>query len=344
MTGAQVLASNSRATAPWASRYRARARDASARIGRARGDPRRGSHRLAAAPDAVRHRPGRRPARRSASRSATTCRSRPATSRTTRSSRSSGRSPTRTRSTAPTSPSHLAEWVLRRTGPLTSTVAEVVAFVRTRPGLPAADIQFHIGAAYYEDHGAETYDGHCAIDRARARVARRRRGRVWLRSADPAGEAAHPHQLLVRARRRAPRSSPACSWRARSPRRAAVREIIVCASSSPGPTRATVTGPRGRPAPAPELIYHPSARAGWATRRDAVVDSELRVRGLEGLRVVDASVMPLIPGGNTNAPTIMIAERAADLIRGRVPESATAPNVARDDRSWPTPAARAAIR
>ena len=50
---------------------------------------------------------------------------------------------------------------------------------------------------------------------------------------------------------------------------------------------------------------------------DAVVDSELRVHGIEGLRVVDASVMPVIPGGNTNAPTVMIAERAADLIRGR---------------------------
>ena len=50
----------------------------------------------------------------------------------------------------------------------------------------------------------------------------------------------------------------------------------------------------------------------------AVVDSQLRVHGLDGLRVVDASVMPLIPGGNTNAPTIMVAERAADLIRGRV--------------------------
>ena len=50
-------------------------------------------------------------------------------------------------------PKPLAEWVLRRTGPLTSSVAEVVAFVRTRPGLPAADVQFHMGAAYYEDHG-----------------------------------------------------------------------------------------------------------------------------------------------------------------------------------------------
>ena len=48
----------------------------------------------------------------------------------------------------------MAEWLLRRSGPLTSTVAEVVAFVRTRGGLPAADIQFHMGAAYYEDHGA----------------------------------------------------------------------------------------------------------------------------------------------------------------------------------------------
>jgi choline dehydrogenase len=60
------------------------------------------------------------------------------------------------------------------------------------------------------------------------------------------------------------------------------------------------------------------------TAPEAVVDSRLRVHGLAGIRVVDASVMPTVPGGNTHAPTVMIAERASDLIRERVPERVTA--------------------
>ena len=60
-----------------------------------------------------------------------------------------------------------------------------------------------------------------------------------------------------------------------------------------------------------------SAPAPWASEPNAVVDEQLRVRGLDGLRVIDASVMPDEPGGNTNIPTIMIAEKGADMIRGR---------------------------
>ncbi len=77
------------------------------------------------------------------------------------------------------------------------------------------------------------------------------------------------------------------------------------------------------------LIYHPVGTARMSdTHEQAVVDSQLRVHGIEGLRVVDASIMPVIPGGNTNAPTIMVAERAADLIRGRVADATRAPTAA----------------
>jgi choline dehydrogenase len=212
-------------------------------------------------------------------------------------------------------PKPLAEWVLRRTGPLTSSVAEVVAFVRTRPGLPAADVQFHMGAAYYEDHGAETYDGHCAVI-APVLVSPQSRGRVWLRSADPSA----PPRIITNSlsepddlRSLVDGMELAREIAAQGP----LREIVV-SELKPGLHRRDRTDLEADLRRRLMLIYHPVGTCRMSDGGDdAVVDSRLRVHGLENLRVVDASVMPVIPGGNTNAPTIMIAERAADLIRGR---------------------------
>jgi choline dehydrogenase len=213
-------------------------------------------------------------------------------------------------------PKHMAEWLLRRTGPLSSSVAEVVAFVRTRPGLPAADVQYHMGAAYYEDHGAETYDGHCIVI-APVLVSPQARGRVWLRSADPADKPriltnslSEPDDLA---------SLVAGMELAREIAAQAPLAEIVLKELKPGPEvrdRAELEADIRRRL---MLIYHPVGTCRMGAGDDAVVDPALRVLGLEGLRVVDASVMPVITGGNTNAPTIMIAEKAADLIRGRAP-------------------------
>ena len=210
-------------------------------------------------------------------------------------------------------PGALAEWVLRRSGKLTSTVAEVVAFTRTRGGLPAADIQFHMGAAFYEDHGAETYDGDCMVI-APVLVSPAARGQVWLRSADPTakprivtntlGETQDVQSLLAGiALAREIASQP-------------IMSEIVTRELRPGAgvhDRSELEADLRRRL---MLIYHPVGTARMSdTHEEAVVDSRLRVHGLEGLRVIDASIMPTIPGGNTNAPTIMIAERGADLVR-----------------------------
>jgi choline dehydrogenase len=214
-------------------------------------------------------------------------------------------------------PKSLAEWLLRRSGKLSSTVAEVVAFVRTRGGLPAADIQFHMGAAYYEDHGAETYDGHCAVI-APVLVAPKARGRVWLRSDDPA---AKPRIITNSLSEPEDVESLLAGMRlAREIAAQAPLADVVVKELKPG---ASVADDRSELEADLRrrlmLIYHPVGTARMSdTHEQAVVDSQLRVHGLDGLRVIDASVMPLIPGGNTNAPTIMIAERGADLIRGRV--------------------------
>jgi choline dehydrogenase len=210
----------------------------------------------------------------------------------------------------------MAEWLLRKSGPLTSTVAEAVAFTRTRGGLPAADIQFHWASAYFEDHGAETYDGHCVLI-APTLLAPKARGQVWLRSADPT---AKPRIITNSLSETDDVDSLIAGMQlAREVAAEPPLHDIILKELKPGPDvvdRGELEADLRRRL---MLVYHPVGTARMSdTSEEAVVDSQLRVHGLEGLRVVDASIMPTIVGGNTNAPTIMIAEKAADLIRGRV--------------------------
>jgi choline dehydrogenase len=214
-------------------------------------------------------------------------------------------------------PRYLAEWALRRSGPLSSTIAEVVAFTRTRPGLPAADIQYHMGAAYFENHGADTYEGHCMVI-GPVLISPKARGRVWLRSSDPT---AKPRILTNSLSEPDDVASLVAGMQlareivAQSP----LREIVLT-ELKPGSAISDRADLEADLRQRLMLIYHPVGTCRMSDHgEDAVLDSKLRVHGIEGLRVIDASVMPTIVGGNTNAPTIMIAEKAADLIRSRVP-------------------------
>jgi choline dehydrogenase-like flavoprotein len=209
-------------------------------------------------------------------------------------------------------PKALLEYLLRRSGPLSSSVAEAFAFVRSRPGLPAPDLQFHFAPAYFVDNGFEEYDGH-AITMGPVLVKPQARGWVRLRSADPAAKPriltnslADDEDLAalvagVRLSREIAAAAPFAETLG--------RELFPGADADTDEAIAADVRRRA------DLLYHPVGTCRIGTDSDAVVSPTLEVHGLECLRVVDASVMPLIPGGNTNAPTIMIAEKAADLIR-----------------------------
>ena len=209
-------------------------------------------------------------------------------------------------------PKPLLEWVLRKTGPLTSSVGEAFAFVRTKAGLPAADIQFHFAPAYFVDHGNEEYDGH-AFTMGPVLVSPKSRGSVRLRSTDPAAKP----RILTNSLSE-PDDLAALVAGVKLAREWAHTEPLAEAAGTefhPGPDVQSDEQIEAWVRAHVELIYHPVGTCRMGAADEAVLDPELRVRGVDGLRVVDASVFPVIPGGNTNAPTMMVAERGADLIR-----------------------------
>ena len=224
---------------------------------------------------------------------------------------------------------NLLRWQLTHTGPYTTNIAQAGGFARTDPGLPAPDIQWHVLPVPFRNGGlADPADRGMSVLVTLVDV--RSRGRIWLRSGDPR------HKPLIDPGYLTDPADTDALVKAV----AMVREIaevrpmrkLWTAEEAPGPE---VQGPdavREFVRRDVTTIYHPVGTCAMtgepsvnASGLPGVVDTELRVRGVQGLRVVDASVMPVVPRGNTNAPVIAVAERAADMISGRAPLAAIEP-------------------
>ncbi len=208
-------------------------------------------------------------------------------------------------------PRALLEYLLRRSGPLSSTVAEAFVWTRADREATAPDLQLHLAPAYFADNGFEETDQH-SYTIGPVLVAPRSRGRIRLRSPDPAAKPSILGNHLTD-----PKDVAALLEGVKLARELAATEPLASATGRevyPGPEVRDDEQLEADIRRRVELLYHPVGTCRMGTDEGAVVDPSLRVRGVEGLRVVDASVMPTITRGNTNAPTYMIAEKGADLI------------------------------
>jgi choline dehydrogenase len=208
-------------------------------------------------------------------------------------------------------------WMLFRTGPVAGLPVSAQGFVRTAPGLDKPDLQMLVSPVsmmakpWFPGWRAST--GH-VFSVACVLLHPASRGRVSLRSADPA---AAPRILLNLLEAPADRAAFTRILRfvrrffATTEARAVVQRELV-----PGPGLESDADLEAFLRANVRTAMHPTSSCAMGTDEMAVVDAELRVRGVDGLRIADASVMPTIVGGNTNAPAIMIAEKAADLLRG----------------------------
>jgi choline dehydrogenase len=214
---------------------------------------------------------------------------------------------------------NLAEYALLRRGPLANNIFESAAFVKTQPGLERPDAQLVFQPAKRPPPSFPFPIGHgCAI--SPVGLYPRSRGRLTLASADPyAPPVIDPNLLsvpediepLIRGIRLVRKIFGAPAFA-----KYGLRESI------PGPDAQTDADLIGYIRAQAYTVHHPVSTCRMGSDALAVVDAQLRVVGIEGLRVADASVFPSIIGGNTNAVVVMVAEKAADMILERPPLAA----------------------
>jgi choline dehydrogenase len=217
-------------------------------------------------------------------------------------------------------PGSAIRWQLTHRGPVTSNAAECGGFARSQDALPAPDLQWHVLPVGFRDEGLADMSRR-AMTVLVGLVDVASRGRVRLASADPRHRPAIDPGYLSDADGRDLAALKNGVRMAREFVTARPMAAICNGELAPGPHARSDADLIGHIQQTLGTLYHPvgTCAMGGASRPTSVVDPELRVRGVERLRVVDASVMPTVPRGNTNAATIAIAERAADLIAGRAP-------------------------
>ncbi|GAA2868704.1 choline dehydrogenase [Actinoplanes cyaneus] len=204
---------------------------------------------------------------------------------------------------------HLRQYEADGSGPMSSNVPEAGGFVRTRAGLPAPDVQYHVLPVMFAECALGESTEH-AISFGPCVLRPDSRGEVTLASGDPTAKPRIRHRYYEQ-------ESDLLTMTAglRIAMELAGQPALASYTTRPWacPASTREDDLRAFARAHTQSIFHPSGTCAIGP----VLDPELRVHGVDGLRVVDASVMPLVPRGNTNAPTVAVAERAADLIRGR---------------------------
>ncbi len=203
------------------------------------------------------------------------------------------------------------EWILTRGGPLAVGINQAGLFTRVLPESRTPDIQFHIATLSADMAGGSVHP-FSGFTLSVCQLRPESRGRLELASPDPlAAPAIHPNYLAAEIDRRCAVAGLAFARRlARTPPLA----DLVAAEYQPGPEARTEADLLAFARAKGATIFHPSGTCRMGSDEDAVLDPRLKVRGVDGLWVVDCSAMPALVSGNTNVPAIMMAEKASDLI------------------------------